>query len=196
MQWKRVDALHDLPHLAEEHIVFFAREYKIRGGYSAGETNQLILNFKKVGNKRGSTEWHYRELAVERFANELYALLNEVPCSIMAVPTSKAPTDPQYTNRFEDLFACLSSRLPQANFECPLALPATVLSAHAGGQRLPAELAKQYDWLGLKNANAELMVVVDDVLTTGGHFRAVHDCLRANGFRGAIVGACWARALL
>jgi predicted amidophosphoribosyltransferase len=195
-QWKRIDEFHDLPYLVASDEVYFAREYKIRGGLSAGETNQLILNFKKAGSKRALVEWQYRQRALACFADELADLLEDAACSLVAVPTSKAMTDRDYTNRFEDLFANLTLRLPLATCEQPLALSASVLPAHEGGDRSPTEIAKQYSWCGLQNSAAELIVIIDDVLTTGGHFRAVHDSLRTNGFRGDIVGAFWARALL
>jgi predicted amidophosphoribosyltransferase len=61
---------------------------------------------------------------------------------------------------------------------------------------LETEIAKHYNWLELKNGDTETIVVIDDVLTTGSHFRAVHDCIRANGYLGDIIGVRWARALL
>lgn len=195
MYWKRVDELHSLPHLVGDHEVHFAREFMIGGGYSASETNQLIFNFKKPGSKRNTAEWHYRERAIEQFANELRPLLDGHECCLVAIPESRSKASPDYTNRFEDLFERLSPLLPSATFEWPIRVRAEQLAAHAGGPRDPDLLARNYEWVGFANPPKTFVVVVDDVLTSGGHYQAVRSVLRTHGYGGPLVGVFWARSV-
>src|ERR1017187_1979047 len=103
--WKRIDSTHNLGHITDEDLCIFAREYKAGQGYEAGETNQLIYNFKKSPSAKNTEQWKYRQRDVKRFAEEVADKFNiDSTASIAAVPSSKKSDDPEYTNRFEDMF--------------------------------------------------------------------------------------------
>lgn len=197
-QWKRIDESHRITHVRNDDICIYAREYHGGGqGYNAGETNQLILNFKKSPTKKTNTnEWYYRERDVMRFATEASVLFKpEVNYALTAVPSSKASTDPEYDNRFEDMLRQLVRLRPNLVIEWPISVRATQQAAHRGGSRRPEEIIENYVWNGFANGVPETLFVFDDVVTTGSHFRAASDFLRANGFTGRIVGTFWARTL-
>ena len=80
------------------------------------------------------------------------------------------------------------------NIEWPVEIQNLMPSAHQGGSRNPEDIKKNYMWKGFKNT-PEKIGIVDDVLTTGAHFRAMSDFLKENGYRGQIVGIFWSRAV-
>ena len=173
----------------------FAREYKSRAGFKASKTNQDIWNFKKSPLIKKTSEWKYRTKAIKTFAKEIVRLFKPISnATITAIPSSKPKIHPEYDNRFEDLFKELLKTRPKLNIEWPVEIQDIMHSAHHGGSRDPEDIKKIYIWKGFKNT-PEKIGIVDDVLTTGAHFRAMSDFLRENGYKGQIVGIFWSRAV-
>ena len=194
--WKKIDASHRLYYIREDDTCIYAREYKAGQGYAAGETNQLILNFKKSPTARNTNQWPHRDRGVKQFATEVSAMFGQnSAAAITGVPSSKTKNDPEYTNRFEDAFAHLLTLKPNLIVEWPIDIAVSVQPAHGGGSRRPNEIKANYVWRGFQHGTPEVLVLCDDVVTTGSHFRAASDFLRENGFVGKVVGIFWARAI-
>ncbi|MBN8538468.1 MAG: hypothetical protein J0M15_15555 [Deltaproteobacteria bacterium] len=194
--WKRIDSSHNLPHIMTNDVCIYAREYKAGQGYAAGETNQLILNFKMFVTFKGTNRWRYRDRDVRKFAEE--AALNfgaNSTVAITAIPSSKAKNDPDYTNRFEDMLTHLLTLRPNLIEEWPVELIQTVQASHQAGSRNPQQIQQHYRWRGFQNGVPQTLVLFDDVVTTGSHFRAMSDFIRSNGYTGNIVGIFWARSV-
>ena len=78
----------------------------------------------------------------------------------------------------------------------PVTALKTVKMAHDSGSRDPKKIKGNYCWNGFAdNMAPETLVVFDDVLTTGSHFRAFSDFIRENGFKGKVRGIFWARCV-
>jgi predicted amidophosphoribosyltransferase len=194
--WKRIDSSHNLKYITENDICIYAREYKAGQGYQAGETNQLIYNFKKSPAAKNTGQWKYRDRDVKKFAEEVSnKFFNESSAAVTAIPSSKEKNDPEYTNRFEDMLSHLKTLRPNVQIEWPISLIATVEPAHLAGSRDPETIKQNYQWDGFVGGTPETLVVFDDVVTTGSHFRAFADFSRENGFEGKIIGIFWARAI-
>lgn len=195
-RWKSVDESHRIYYWINEHKGFYAREYKARQGFDAGETNQLIYNFKKSPSVRNTGQWYYRNQAVLKFAQEASELIRQDAHGVVtAIPSSKAKSDPEYTNRFEDFFSQLLSLRPNLVVNWPVEIAVTVPSAHLNGNRNPDAIKGNYVWKGFQGEMPNSLIVFDDVVTTGSHFRAMHDFLRENGFNGDLYGIFWARSI-
>lgn len=72
--WKKVErvGVENFPiHLEDDDICYYARDYISKGGFQASKSNDLINNFKKPADRKGKTEWHYKETAMQQFAKEL-----------------------------------------------------------------------------------------------------------------------------
>jgi predicted amidophosphoribosyltransferase len=82
------------------------------------------------------------------------------------------------TTGFEDLFKELVPARKKLVVEWPIESRETVTAAHSGGSRDPVEIMDNFDWTGFENEEPETLVVIDDVLTTGSHFRAFCDFIR------------------
>jgi hypothetical protein len=185
----KIDALTRCDHhlLREEDKCFFLGEYTTRKGFSHSATNNLIINFKKPMDRRGSAQWAYKALNISNAARALYKALNGSDLSGMTfvpVPPSKAKSDPLYDDRMLSMLTQLSSLVKSSDgYDIDVRELVTQASsgpaAHDGEVRpSPAELAAGYSIENhlLPGVKAKV-VICDDVLTTGSHFRAMCDVL-------------------
>ena len=195
--WRKLPekSSHSHIHIKGDDTCIYSREY-ISEGYITSQTNSLILNFKKSPVKKKSSEWRYRQKAIEQFKIEIDQLFKEnLSIAITAIPSSKHRSNTEYDNRFEDLFNELLKSRQGLKIEWPIEMTQTVQASHAGGERSPEHIKRNYAWKGFKETPKRLCVF-DDVLTTGAHFRAVSDFLRENEYKGQIIGIFWSRAIL
>ena len=180
IKWRKLPekSSHSHIHIKSDDICIYSREY-ISEGYIVSQTNSLILNFKKtLTKKKNSSEWRYRQKALEQFKIEIEQLFSEnLNISITAIPSSKHKSDPKYDNRFEDLFNQLLQSRPYLKVEWPVEIRQTEQASHQVGNRNPEEIKQNYTWKGFKTIPKKLCVF-DDVLTTGSHFRAFSNFLK------------------
>ena len=211
MKWYKLekdDALEGVqsvrPYLKKNDYCVYAREYKTHTDYRAGETNSLIVNFKKSPSVKNTNQWKHRNNAIVRFRLELEYLFSPVTSDITvtAIPSSKRKDDPEYDNRFEDLFKECQNIYPSKlyrntlNVEWPVEIKNTVPPSHTLKNRpSPAEIKANYIWKGFKGEPPRKLYVIDDIITQGAHFRAISDFLRDNQYEGQIVGVFWAKAI-
>ncbi len=185
--YKLEESFHFHFHIKNEDKCVYAREYKSRLGWKI-KTNSLVLNFKKSPLTKDTPEWQYRKKSIQIFSKEIEKLFKpNSNATITAIPSSKPKIHSEYDNRFEDLFKVLLKTRPRLNIEWPVEIRNLILPAHQGGSRNPKDIKKNYRWKGFKNTPKEIGIV-DDVLTTGAHFRAMSDFLKENRYKGQIVG--------
>lgn len=214
--------LSNRPYLRENDWCVYAREYQSGKDYRAGETNSFISNFKKSASKIkpkygrllsfdgpaktikvSSPQSHYRREAVGKFKEEIKQLFKQIKLeatqniTVTAIPSSKRRDDPEYDNRFEDLFNELAKEYSGLCVEWPVEIKQTVQSAHGSTKvrPFPEQIKANYSWKGFKREFPKRLYVFDDVITTGAHFRAFSDFLRDNEYNGEIVGVFWAKAI-
>ena len=228
MKWYRLERDDAVPniksfrrHLKAEDCCFYAREYQAGKNWKAGETNQLISNFKKLRSLKTieyhgqtvqviSPEWPYREKAVQQFQKEWFYFFenyiqhtSDRETTITAIPSSKHKTDLEYDNRFEDLFKKITETFSKRyhdvilNVEWPVEIKNTMPAFHISTEnRLPpGKIKANYQWKGFKQQSPKTLFIFDDVITTGAHFRAISDFLMENGYTGKIIGIFWAKAI-
>ena len=194
--WHELEGLHSHSHIKNNDRCIYAREYKSHKGFQGGRTNQLILNFKKPVSKKRTPEWKHRIDAVTVFRKEVEQVFKpDSRATITAVPNSILKTDPEYDNRFEDLFEELLKTRPLLNVEWPVEIKKTIPPARHGGPRNPEDIKKNYIWKGFNEKIIKRLCIFDDVLVKGAHFRAMSDFLRGNGYEGKIIGVFWSRAV-
>jgi predicted amidophosphoribosyltransferase len=192
--WKRLDVSQDIPvFIRQEDEVYYAREYISKGGCKASEANQLIMNFKKPVMRRGQRDWYYKEQAIDRFARELAAAVKENTV-IAAIPSSKCQTDPEYDSRLDDTLAAARRYKPSLIIERPIVVKATSVAVHAGGSRRPDEVYSHLVWNGFSREVTQVLLV-DDVLTTGSHFRACKRIISEHCPNTKVAGVFWAKTV-
>lgn len=195
--WKKIEriGLQSFPcRLEDTDICYYAREYIPGGGFGASEANDLVQNFKKPMDRQGRPEWKYKDNAIRRFAADL-AQLDFSGTIVTCVPSSKCKTDPMYDDRMEKTFNYLSQTQQAIVIEYPFALRTTVTAAHLGGARDVESFYGQLHWVGFQTAPVNNVVLVDDVITTGSHFKACKRLILEHHPNASVFGVFWARSV-
>lgn len=190
----RIDAL-TLPdhyYLDAQDICYYIGEYTAGKGHAHSETNQLIHNLKKTMDKRGTAQWPYKERAILQAANLFRAAIQEeARITFVPIPPSKAKTDPLYDDR---MLRMLRAGDYSDIRELVVQLQ-SVQAAHLADRRpTPDELIANYRLdENLVAPTPQIIFLVDDVLTTGCHFKAVQRLLVQRFPQVCIVGLFLAR---
>lgn len=115
--------------------------------------------------------------------------------TITAIPSSKLKNHPLYDKRFELLFRELLKSKPNLIIEWPIKVKKTTPASYKGSKQTPEFIKNNYLWTGFQGKTPEIIYIIDDVVTTGAHFRAVSDFMRENGYKGLIVGIFMAKTV-
>lgn len=164
--------LHPRPHLDHTDRCFYFLE-KEAEGYTKSQANNLIYNFKKPVDRRGMPEWRYKEQAIGIFIRMLCGVEYRGECiTIVPAPTSKPRGHAEWDDRIDQVVNGLQKCRPELNVERILDTTATHTPAHIGGSRSISDIQAHTSCIPLEKCSSGLVVVIDDVLTTGAHFKA------------------------
>jgi len=183
-------------YLTPEDECLFLYEYTAGLGWRGGSTNQLIHNLQK---KKGDNGYRYKSIAIHDCAKAFSATMHKdwiANTVSVPVPPSKLKMDPLHDVRMAQV--CLAIRNPSEPKVRELIEQIESTESFKGGHRLkPAELRANYQFNEqLLEGLPKEVGIVDDVLTTGSHFRAIKDMIveRCPGTR--VVGFFIARRAL
>lgn len=188
-------ALPDHHYLDEHDICYYAGEYTAGAGHAYSETNQLILNFKKTLDKRGTPQWPYKERAIQQAAQIIRAAIKaDAPITFVPVPPSKSKEDPLYDDRLVLMLQAVCAGRKQDVRELVLQHHSLEAAHLAAARPTPAELIANYRLdENLVAPAPRTLWIIDDVLTTGCHFKAVKHVLASHFVDTPIVGLFLAR---
>ena len=195
----QIDALMlpDHVYFAEEDTCYFLGEYTARQGYGYSATNHLVWNFKKSMGRRNRPEWRYKGIAIRQapaaFRNALNpAFVDYV--TFVPVPPSKAKGDSEYDDRITQILRYIRHEPPIDVRELVVQSVSTGAAHESDNRPSPADLVVLYELDGaLAMPEPQTLVVVDDVLTTGSHYRAVQRVLSGRFPSAQVVGLFIAR---
>ena len=180
--WRQIEpgVLPSFPSKLEGHdICHFAREYFRRRGGSFGDGNNLISNFKiEPTDPKYEQKKSLKFRAAYQFASELSDFLPN-GATVCHVPTSKIASDPAFDPRFEAVFRRLQQVRSDLRIETPFSVSASHHSVHTGGDRSIDKFYSYLRWEGLSQP-APIIFIVDDVITSGSHFKACKKMLLEN----------------
>ena len=187
----------DHAYLAEDDVCYFIGEYTAREGYAYSATNQLVYNFKKTVDRRGRPEWRYKEQAIRTAAAAFRAALNPEALerlTFVPIPPSKAKDDPLYDDRLTRMLGAIRAE-PQLDVRELIVQTVSTDAVHHAEVRLrPDEIEALYRIdEALTEPVPHFIAVVDDMLTTGAHFRASKSVLSARFPAAVVVGLFIAR---
>ena len=175
----RIDALIRPDHwyLTEEDHCYFIGEYTARRGYAYSASNNLLLNFKKGMDRRGRPEWRYKTKAIREPASAFRAALadgNLDQLPFVPVPPSRVKGDLLYDDRLVRMLRAIRPTPPLDVRELVVQTE-SIIPAHEREDRpAPGDIEALYRIDGaLLEGCCPTIVVVDDMLTTGAHYRAV-----------------------
>lgn len=177
-----------------DHCYFFG-EYTAGAGHAYSETNQLIHNLKKSIDRRGTAQWRYKGIAIAQAAQLLRgAIKPEARVTFVPIPPSKVKDDPLYDDRLIQILHATCEGRPAECRELLLQRQ-SVTAAHLSDVRpTPDDVAANYRIdEALAEPAPDTIFLLDDVLTTGCHFKAAERIILERFPRANIVGLFIAR---
>lgn len=190
----------DHSRLTDDDSCYYLFEYTSHRGYSFSSTNQLIANLKKKPSTAGQQSYHYKGRAIATCGRHLGAALNPGwlgGATLVPVPGSKVQGHPDYDDRIERI--CRAMRQPPPDVR---ALVVQIESTNASHEVSDGERVNVDELLAVYAINEALaapvpsaIAIVDDVLTAGTHYRAMHITLSARFPNVPIIGLFIARRL-
>ena len=184
-------------HLRESDDCYYLGEYTSHEDYKYSSTNQLIHNFKKSIDRRPRPEWRYKEQAIREVARvfrraipgDLVDQLTFVP-----IPPSKARDHPLYDDRMTRLLRLIRPRPSLDVRELIIQTESTAAAHEMDTRPVPETIEAQYKLdMALTNPPPRRLVLADDLLTTGAHFRAAKAVLERRYPETPILGIFIAR---
>lgn len=166
----------DHAHLSSEDECYFLGEYTARRGYAYSSTNNLISNFKKSMDRLGLPEWPYKRIAIKKAAKALAEAIGEDELggvTLVPIPPSKAKGDPLYDDRLVQMLKAIPASGKLDIREIVVQKMSTDLVHQSESRLTPEQLEAIYEVdRRLLTPDPPLIAIVDDLLTTGAHFRA------------------------
>lgn len=167
-------------HLTPQDRCFYLYEYTSGRNFAFSTTNGLISNLKKKPSQSQNPGYHYKELAIQSCAASLSGALNKdwlANATLVPVPGSKSAGHADFDDRIERI--CRGIPAPDIR-RLVIQTQSTVAAHEAGaGERITVgELRQLYtidETLCVPFPKA--LGIVDDVLTAGTHYRAMHSVL-------------------
>ena len=171
-------------YLTPEDQCFYFYEYTPGAGYQHSDANKFIFNFKKPVSRKGLSDYKYKGQAIDRAIQLLrQAFGGQKPefwtgTTFVPVPPSKAPDHSEYDDRLFQLVRGICANTGGEAREL-IRQNTSYQASHAqsdGARIKPGELTGLYSF----DSDApprSLVVLIDDVLTTGCHFRVAKDMI-------------------
>ena len=180
---------------------FYVWEYAVRQGYTAGPTNQLIINLKIKPSvlAKTPTRKFYKEQAIDHAAKALRNLLGQQTAegqySFVPVPSSKAIGDQDYDDRNAQVLQRAFSGW-QFDVQPILRVRRSMRADHEGTDRMTHdELLALTELLRPAQPLRATIIVLDDVVNSGKHFKVAKSLLSAAYPTATIFGLFLARCI-
>lgn len=169
-------------YLTADDTCYFLGEYTARGGFSFSATNSLIINFKKSVEKRNTSQWRYKEQAIQKSAAAFRCSINAEwfdTATLIPIPPSKAKTDSLYDDRLVQMLQAIRPQ-PQLDIRELIVQKTSTEAVHNSDTRLRPETLEDLYKIDqtLATPPPQFIGLFDDVLTTGSHFKAAQSLLR------------------
>jgi hypothetical protein len=183
--------LHQHYHLEPSDLCFYLKEYTAYAGYSHSYANDLLQNFKKPMDRRGTPEWKWKHWAIEQITQIFIEAQPETPdlshIIFVPIPPSKIKTDDMYDDRIVQVLSAFC-KARNGDFREILSIKENMEASHEAIQRpKPAEIeANLLLNTTLCQEKKDIIILVDDMITTGAHFKACQHKL-ASVFPNALI---------
>lgn len=181
---QKIDELHLRSHkyLTSEDECYYFMDYTAPASEHKTEENRIILNFKKKMDRKGRWDWDYKRIAIQDVSK---LFIQNVPPIIsrdaimVPVPPSRAKEDPLYDDRLVQLVKNYCKEHPLTEYREIVSLKSNIKPTHEE-EKTPAELMPMFNIdKSLCSPKKEQIIIVDDVLRHGAHFKAIKKLLQA-----------------
>lgn len=176
-RFTRIDeaSFHQHPYLRKDDECYSWGTYTPKVGFTHSQMNQLIANLKKGIDRKGYRDYHYKEEAIQTIARWIAGLKPMGDFTFVPIPPSRCKSDSLYDDRMVQILKIAKSINSELDF-CEIVEQKTTMQAsHCNENRShPEQLAENYkvDKEALNNARSTI-IIFDDVLTAGSHFKAM-----------------------
>ena len=184
-QFTKIDELllPDHSALTKNDNCYFYGEYTARAGYAASPTNNLISNFKREVKYKNTNAWQYKIQAIKNVAKMICSSLDWDRMDNIYwqhIPSSKSKSDPEYDDRFEQLFDEMS-RIAPTNFnrlDCLQTITSNVADHISGNRTSIEDLVTNIQFIPPPpNVIPRQIMILDDIITNGNHYKATQNVL-------------------
>ena len=195
--WTYIDETERRALLLDDSDMCFYYLVRTSGGWSASDANSRIDDFKKpVTSSRAALRYKDEEIA--RFADDVAGLMrtqgfrrligNYGPAALVPMPTSSPKGSPGYDARLARLCEAVAGSAEGLYVMDVFDMKAGVTPSHAGGTRNASFLkdAMAIDTRG--KALPKIVILVDDVITTGSHYVACRDLIYEESPESVVIG--------
>ena len=172
--WKKCDELNWPFYLASSDSCFYHEEF-FEGKYNCSTGNQFVSNFKKDISKKGTPEWYHKQKAISDFADLLAHTKFPKGTGLIAAPTSKPRSSLIFDSRIDDVLQKYHAKNADVQISFCLDAVYEEIANHLskGKSRNPDVIIKNMRLLPTWfSETIHQVFVIDDVITTGGHFVA------------------------
>jgi predicted amidophosphoribosyltransferase len=201
IRFRKIDALTlpDHTRLTAEDVCLFLIEKTSHRDYSFSPANQLIANIKRNPATSSPGALRHKNQDMKKCSMALKHALNGdwlQDAVLIPVPPSKAINHPEYDDRMETICRQIG---PEVDVRNLVKQNASMVASHerAPGERPTVEelLAVYSIEENLVNGDPKYIGIVDDVLTAGTHYRAMHTILSNRFTNAKIAGIFVARRI-
>jgi len=163
---------------AEDDCYYFI-EYTARKAFDHSAANSFIKNFKKKPSLKGTYQWRHKLTAIREAAE---TLSRDLPpewlrkSTFVPIPPSKSREHPEYDDRMTKVLMTLAN----ADVRELVYQVESMDETHGSADRHSIDdLVANYR-IDEDHANPEPthIVIVDDMMTAGAHYRAMHRILK------------------
>lgn len=171
-------------YLDETDKCYFFGEYTARKWPSFSKTNQLIINLKKTMDKVSQIDWPYKEKAICECAELIRDSIEyNAKVTFIPVPPSKSKEDPLYDDRLVKILKLATESWTNPDIRELIIQTKSTDPTHLSYNGIPRP--NPYMLQSIYSVDDNLLypepsgiVIFDDVLTTGCHYKAVKNKIR------------------
>ncbi|BDV57394.1 TPA: hypothetical protein ACYZZ7_004910 [Escherichia coli] len=183
-------------YLEDGDLCYCFGEYTARQGAAYSETNQLIINLKKGYERRAFPDYHYKKVAIEYVAQMLISNIGNLEeYTFVPVPPSKCRTDAAYDDRMTEILRIAQTYEPWLDYRELVVQNVSTIASHTAANRPSPEAIMANYQLNeqLLEGCRPWIVIFDDVLTAGSHFKAMKSLILQHIPEACILGLFVAR---
>lgn len=162
--------------------------------------NSIVSNFQKDIERYCDRPdvLHYKRESIRYFADKVGHLIarKQRDCPLVIVPmiTSKPKSHPWFDGRLAETANLVAAARPGEVVACDiLDIDAELSKSKLGGSRRPCEIEQHILVSAPAFPQAEVVFLLDDVITTGGHYAACRNAIRPHFPHAHIIGVFLAR---
>lgn len=194
--------------LIDSDHCYFIGEYSARQGFDhinpnqhIQNMNQVINNFKKPMERKGLNEWYYKDQAILKIAFWLMSTTawdKLKTATWIPIPPSKVSSDPQYDDRLWRVLLKMKEKDSSLDIRELILTKSNRKAAHEPGASRPKVTEHQKNFVideSKTNPKPKAIILFDDIITSGAHFKAAQSLLQVEFPGIPIIGIFVARSV-